>query len=343
LKRYYIGEKNSNVFNALNKARIDIELSFENKEYKKIDILTKSNFSILSSIKNILNLIIKLNSKDMIFFQYPYYGKRAYILNILKILKKIKSNKIIAVIHDLDSLRYKKDKCYIEDEIRYLNLCDCVISHNEKMTEWLELNGLITNIININLFDYILDSKIKNNNLRKTDIVFAGNLDEKKSGFVYKLINNDLLKCKMNLYGGNFTGKISNPNIKYLGKYPPDELIQHIDGKFGLIWDGNSIERCDGAIGEYTKYNNPHKLSMYIAAGLPVICWKKMAIADFVEKNGIGICIDNLSEINNIINDIIIDDYNKILNNVTRLQSKLIRGNFTENALEEAERKVNLQ
>ena len=68
---------------------------------------------------------------------------------------------------------------------------------------------------------------------------------------------------------------------KYTGRgLSLEDIVQ--EGNLGLIWDGAS-DSSDEDIGmkNYTRYNNPHKLSCYMAAGLPVIVWEKSAISKF--------------------------------------------------------------
>lgn len=102
------------------------------------------------------------------------------------------------------------------------------------------------------------------------------------------------------------------------------------------MWDGNSIHGCTGLIGDYLKVNYPHKLSLYIAAGLPVITWKKAAIAQIVEDYNIGFTVDSLSDISSYIDSLHEDDYQMYLQNIASLQKKIISGVFTKSAFEEA-------
>ncbi len=50
-------------------------------------------------------------------------------------------------------------------------------------------------------------------------------------------------------------------------------------------------------MGEYLKYNNPHKTSLYIRCHLPVIIWNQAALAPFARQQGIGLCVDSLRDI----------------------------------------------
>ena len=114
-------------------------------------------------------------------------------------------------------------------------------------------------------------------------------------------------------------------------KFPPNELPDKIDGDLGLIWDGNFDESDENIkFKNYTKYNNPHKLSCYTASGIPVIVWRKAAIADFVKKYNIGYTISNIYDINNLN----LADYKEKVNNIKNLQRKVRSGFFTINAME---------
>lgn len=72
---------------------------------------------------------------------------------------------------------------------------------------------------------------------------------------------------------------------------------------------------------------------MYIAAGLPIICWTNMAVADFVEKNKIGICINNLNEINNKLKQITDEQYSAMQKNVLKIQNRVRKGEYIRSAI----------
>ena len=85
--------------------------------------------------------------------QYPTYSKNQFAL--LKILKKFKNIKLISIIHDINSLRELEDKGEIIKEISFMNSNDCIISHNSKMTKWLNENGVKVPIVDLEIFDYL--------------------------------------------------------------------------------------------------------------------------------------------------------------------------------------------
>ena len=59
------------------------------------------------------------------------------------------------------------------------------------------------------------------------------------------------------------------------------------------------------------RFNNPHKLSLYVALGLPVIVWREAAIAEFVLKQGIGITVSDLLELNDISTKVSTEGYRR--------------------------------
>ena len=138
------------------------------------------------------------------------------------------------------------------------------------------------------------------------------------------------MRFRMNVYGVG-TDKDINGRINYKGKYRPDELPNKLEGNLGLVWDGNFDESDENeGFKNYTKYNNPHKLSCYIAAGLPVIVWEKAAVADFVSENGIGYTVSSVYDINALD----LSDYDVKRKNTLELSACVRNGVFTKKAIE---------
>ena len=163
-------------------------------------------------------------------------------------------------------------------------------------------------------------------------VCFAGNLF--KSTFLQKLA---MEEHKIDVYGPN---KLDNyPEcIDYKGQFSPEELPNHLNQSFGLIWDGDSIETCEGHYGEYMKFNNPHKTSLYITTGLPILIWREAAMAQFVINNNIGIAIDSLIDLDKILDDVTIDEYRVMRKNVLELSKDLKNGNYTKRIVKKLNR-----
>jgi hypothetical protein len=182
-----------------------------------------------------------------------------------------------------------------------------------------------TKVYVLNIFDYIANGNINIDKSLKSNInvMYAGNLKKSKCPFIYQL---DPLKMQFNLYlyGLGISSNI-NEKIIYKGSFESNE-INTLEGDLGLIWDGNYNESDEKeSFKNYTKYNNPHKLSCYLACGIPVIVWSKAATASFVKKNNIGYCISNIYE----INDLDLSDYNLKKKNAIEIGKKLRNGDYT--------------
>ena len=347
---YYIKEGiPKGEYNASSKARNDVETIFDQLGISKLYInsvygvqkkkyLKWKQFLIYRrNLKLWLESLDNFDSTDRVFIQYPLLNT-TYDFDIF--LKKCleKNVETVAIIHDLDSLRFTIDndgknvvnRVSYEDHT-YLPLFSKLICHNDSMkNELLKMNIEDSSIITLGVFDYLTKSF---NGIRRFSkdmpIVIAGNLNPQKVGYLSELKN---LNIDFNLYGVGFKDE-NTPNVSYKGAYKPEDLLTHVQGSFGLVWDGDSLESCTGGYGNYLRYNNPHKASMYIAVGLPLIVWKESALSDFVKKENIGICISSLLELENEIDNVSLSDYAEMKKKCEKLSKEVIKGHFMINAL----------
>lgn len=310
--------------NAGSKARNDIAeiLSDCRKEY----IYAGNN--PLSHFAHYLKESVKLrNSKNICIVQYPFYIKKSLENRI----KKWIPGKSILLIHDITSLRDMLDDQEIKKEIDTINNYRCVISHNYKMSEWLRKNGCKSHIIDLDFFDYLRAPLERKSNKRNYAVAFAGNLSREKSGFLYKDISFDL-----ELYGANYKPEAENPFIHYHGSFPAENLPAEMTADFGLVWDGEEADICSGNFGNYLRYNNPHKASLYISSMLPVIIWKEAAAAEFIVKNNLGIAVESMNEIPSAVHNISDEQYFRMKKNAEEMSEKMADGFFTKKAVSSA-------
>lgn len=331
----YIAEKPILENHAGNKARTDIDKIFASRyDEPLVNIVNREGVIdrlFLEGIKRFYNCRKISNAKNKTYvFQYPCYIK-CYRRALEKL---VKNNRTIVIIHDLDFLR-SMSKETIKDCINELNTYTVLIVHNNKMREKLEELGVTSAMVTLTLFDYLLEDPPKTNREKSKTVAFAGNLA--KSEFL-KMHEIAQLKLRINLYGPNYDSSlIKSSNILFKGSYTPEVIPFQLEGSFGLIWDGKSIDTCSGSFGEYMKYNNPQKLSLYIAAGLPIICWNQSAISEFVKEHNIGFSVASLNDISDYIDNINFEMYQNYVDNIVKLQRKVIKGNYTSQALKAAE------
>ena len=114
------------------------------------------------------------------------------------------------------------------------------------------------------------------------------------------------------------------------------ELMDVMEGSFGLVWDSTSADTCDGPFGEYMLFNNPHKIALYLASGMPVIVWDRSAMADFVEEEKCGIMVSRLSEIPDKTAGITDEDYERMRSNAMRVGADMRKGSHIKAAVQRA-------
>ncbi|MFE8701746.1 hypothetical protein ACFYKX_14180 [Cytobacillus sp. FJAT-54145] len=341
MEKYIIIEDNGMDYHAGSKARNDIDKIALDYGYTPLKVRKYKVTGAVNRIRQFLvvlydwvKICMEIKKGSNLLIQFPLTFGQRYVRLYLSLIKKIRKVNVTTLIHDIHSIR-GKDKTTSLDEIRFLKNSDYIICHNDKMKNLLnEMTIENQRIISLDIFDYISDFYAKKDirDLKKS-IIIAGNLDENKSKYVYRLkeLDNDLI---FNLYGPNYKNMNQISNIIYHGQYQPEELLNKLEGSFGLVWDGNEINTCSGNYGEYLKINNPHKTSLYLAAGIPVIVWDQSAVADFVQKENIGICVSSLFDISESISNISQEEYILMLNNVSKISEKLKGGYYTKIALD---------
>lgn len=251
--------------------------------------------------------------------------------------------KLIFLIHDLDFIRAGAEKSkrlatrlrIRAEELSLLECASAIIVHNERMKRKLVDSCGVKpeKILTLEIFDYLIPSNIPHARAlgRLAPIVIAGNLRRDKASYIYDLPQN----VEFSLYGFGYENN-GAPNVHYKGEFAPEELPAQIEGSFGLIWDGNSAQTCAGPYGSYLRINNPHKTSLYLAAGLPVIIWEQAALAPFVKEYDVGLTVSNLYDLPSIVNNISDERYEQIRRNVSVLSQQLRDGHFTRQAIERA-------
>ncbi len=262
--------------------------------------------------------IIVLPQDTLLFVQY-----QANIPFFYRLLNKFKKITKIAIIHDLESLRGFIDT---RKEAEILQGFDIIISHNKNMTKYLQEIGVKNKIYELEIFDYLLapDTSISDN-YNRNEIFFAGNLQ--KSSFLNKISR--LSNVVFNLYGAPFEGIETLKqidNVNYKGSFSAEKLIPNIAGGWGLVWDGDSLSTCSGTVGEYMKYNCPHKVSMCIVCERPVIIWKEAAMSDYIISNELGIAVSSLKELPEAIAKVDDADYERMRTNVIKEKARISQG-----------------
>ena len=276
-------------------------------------------------------LFFKLHHGDLLLVQYPYFPvKAAGLARFALHMIRWKGATTAALVHDLDGLRLIGGNAARWSDRELLPGFDRLIVHNDRMAEYLHAQGFAWDkLISLGLFDYLTDAPMP---LRHKDmsVCIAGNLSKTKACYLNELTR---VRVHWHLYGDGWKTKKNRAVLTHHGSFPADKLPEKLEGAFGLVWDGRSLEVCTGHQGAYLMLNNPHKLSLYLASGMPVIVWSRSAQAAFVQGEGVGFTVDRLTEIPARIAAMTDAEYEAMAENARRIGRELRRGAMTRAAL----------
>lgn len=329
MKKVVLSQYVKNNLNSGPKAKVDIENILKQSFQFQVHTFYLKNDSERSKLWKFQAILRKrdlINNSckdaDVTVIQAPF-------TNFPFLTRRI--SKKILWIHDIEGLRTNQAS-HLNKELRFFQTCDILVVHNDKMKQFLVSHGICEEKIRVlELFDYLVDGDVPwKSHFKANDIkvIYTGNLD--KAPFL-KQLESSKMNFDLFVYGVGNT-QFDNSHFTYQGKYLPDELPLKIVGDLGLVWDGNWDE-SDENIGfkNYTKYNNPHKLSCYLAANKPVIVWEKSAVADFVKRNNIGYTIQNLYDINQLD----FSDYEEKMQNACKIGKMVREGYFTKRVMKD--------
>ena len=345
--KYFLKEeflKDSGARNAGNKARNDVEEIVKREGYQPL-LLTVEDWYQMGTVKAqrhkakaLSKAFAQLKFGDQLLIQFPMLHHSFFTTRLVRKIQR-RGVQVYFIIHDLEALRYANlDTVPLKHKIRVhlqesslLKVADGVIAHNPIMKSVLVEKGLPEHkLVSLEIFDYLIPNYQEKDGLSKGQpIIVAGNLAQEKAGYLYQLP----ARPAYNLYGVGFDEKRALANETYFGSFLPDELPAALEGGFGLVWDGDSAETCSGVFGEYLRYNNSHKASLYLAAGFPLVVWKQSALSHFVLENGCGIAVESLHDLSQAIEQLDDKDYQDLVEKTKYIGKKIRDGFFLTNAL----------
>jgi len=311
----YISRNYYNLTSAGNKAKTDNEDTLAEMGAINLGLRrTVKNSKILAFFLDLVGIIrtcLLLKKGDVLFLQYPVKKYFSFLCNIAR----LKGAKTVSLIHDLGSFRRKK--LTIEKEISRLSHCDYIIASNENMSTWLKEHGMKKTVGALGLFDYrsasFNEHSSKTASKGATTIVYAGALSMRKNAFLVELTKS-LSTWNLTIVGNKdgLQGLQDNPHVSYQGFLPSEEFISHINADFGLVWDGDSLDTCSGNYGTYP------------------------AVAPIIEKEGVGITINSLQELDSILSHLSQEELTVLKQNAAMMAKKLNQGYFLRNAIQTA-------
>lgn len=270
----------------------------------------------------------KLDERSRVWCQFPITRPTQAVIA----LAAQRGASTVAFVHDMEGLKSAQPNwALVAQECEALQGFTHVLSLNPTITQVLRDHGVHA-LASLDLWDYRCDAA-QQPALAPYSlcVVFAGNLSAEKSGFIASL--GQLGEVDFELYGAELQrGAIVAPNIRFLGSFQPDEPPFSGNGRFGLVWDGSGLDTCCGDFGAYLAYNTPHKTSMYLAKGLPVLVWRGAAVSSLVAEHKAGILIDSLHELPALLKGLSQERYAELQRHAANLGEKIRSGHFIQSA-----------
>ena len=345
--KYYLKDSflsNEYEKNAGNKARNDVEAILVSEGYKglelKVENWYKMNFFKAQQHKYraTKSVFDQLGAGDELVIQFPIIHHTFFISRLIKQAQK-RGAKFYLLIHDVETLRHAagsevkfrhKVRNYFQEKKALMSV-DGIIVHNDIMKKVLVSQGVPADkMVSLEIFDYLIPNfEEKTAPQKDQPIIVAGNLNPTKSGYLYDLPE----QPAYNLYGVGYDESRALKNTTYFGSFMPDDLPAALQGSFGLVWDGDSSETCQGSYGNYLRFNNSHKASLYLASGFPLVVWKESALAHFILEKSCGIAVTSLHDLEAVLQNLSEKEYADLSENARRIGKDLREGYYLRSAL----------
>lgn len=248
------------------------------------------------------------------FVQLPQYGfTKKWIVQIL--LRRFKS---IALLHDIDRLRTVSGGT----SEKLARVADYLITTG-RLHEYLPASENPGKTVRLEIWDYLLNPMKEIRVGRKGQVIFAGSMGPRKSIAIFRA---EIRRLPLVLYGTIHNSGQALPGDIYKGPFDSENPQIDIEVAWGLIWEGG--RNADNALAgnDYEKINQPHKLSFYLACGIPVIVWNGSFIAQYVSENKCGITVSSLEDIQCAIEKVSETEYAGISRNAKEIGMRLRQG-----------------
>ena len=344
MEKIVIDYKYNNYFSARSKAREDVNYIAKKNGFTPFLINTRTTTEQMASGKGLwkkivynfrklfilCGAILAIKHGTLVLFQYPFAPFGEFFTLFFCRCLKLKQCTLVFMVHDL--VHYRETLVFDKYEIKILNTADELIVHTPKMQELFKSYGITRPCRILWLFDYITPETPTVKRQVACDIAFAGALD--KSVFLHQMKRIPYKDIDLHLYGNPPKDTMDYPLwMQYIGRFSPENITM-LRESWGLSWDGDGINALEGVIGNYLKYISPHKVSLYIAAGLPVIISKESALASFIEENKLGITIESLYDIEEALKNLSEEELLLIRKNVSTMSERLRKGEMLGSIIE---------
>lgn len=258
---------------------------------------------------------------DIVIIQSPTWNTIGFDEALVTQLNAYSVVKKIFFVHDVPPLMFESNRYLLKRYIDLYNQAEVLIVPSQNMADFLIQEGLtVRKYVVQRMWDCPVSIDFSVTPQYKKLINFAGKIDYLKFSFVQDW-KYETVRLAVTAQEGDWE---HGANIEFLGWFQDQSTLANTlrkNGGFGLLWTGDEYWM------EYMKLNANSKLSLYLAAGLPVIVHSSISEADTILRKGLGFVVDSLDEAVQKVEGMTEEQYNQMVQKV-RLFGELIRGGF---------------
>lgn len=318
-----------------NVAKAAQELGFQELNYVPFDNLGEQPDRRRSLIETILRPV---QPRDLVVVQFPLWEQLDFQAEFIDYLKRIKQIKVIALVHEVPTWLYADDgdRSVIKNDFWFTQLrkFDLLVVANEKQARRLVKDEIDIPMVSLQLWDYPYAGPLQEKQFRKQLHYIS---DQAVTALDYRG------STPIMFYNTEVDEKVANnPSVKHIVGLARDNLIAELADGFGLVNTVNITEATNPNVVRNSQYNDPIELSMYLAAGMPVVVPDSSAHAQLVKQHHLGLVIHDLNEIDEALSHMTIADYQEMVAAIEPWQKAVSTRYFVKRALMAGMRKVNL-
>jgi hypothetical protein len=315
---YLVGPQSSRDIHGGTKARSDI---YEICSRLGIRSVPTGGNGAVGKAKNLISALSHalFGKVDYYIFNFPTINPVAALAMRTFAIR----HRVVLIVHDIDQERAVEPT----QGLSILNLASACL-YSGSLSKIPMVRDVSSPRVHIRCWDYITD-RVPQPWSTGPGVMFAGNLNEDKSPWLY----DSSRKTPLFIAGRNYNAERGTKTDTFLGHFDPNIPNFPENIRWGLVWDGDSPHTLSGPTGLYQRYNQPHKFSLYLAAGIPVICHKDAAVAALVKQWKVGLCVNSIDEIPDAIKSLDSVDEAAIRDGVAEISQKIRAGYFLSEAL----------
>lgn len=275
-------------------------------------------------------IIAAVGWNDTVIFQSPTWNGIAFDERLMLQLSAYGGLKKIFFIHDIPPLMFEANRWLLKQYIDLYNRADLIILPSENMANFLRTEGLnVSKIVVQKMWDFPVSIDFSIHPQFKRVISFAGDANMDKFSFV-KEWKYDTVKLLVTAAEGDWQ---HDEKVEFIGWFRDQNRLANAlrgNGGFGLLWTEDEYTR------EYMKLCACFKVSLYLAAGIPVIVHSSIPEASTIIRKNLGFVVDTLDEAVDKINAVTEEQYSQMVKEVAIFGELIREGYFTKKLLTDA-------